>query len=163
MHLSFVAVILFGTLAASFALALELFAESLSPVPVTLDGAFSIATFLAIAGIAAIEEISKYVFLRQYALRFSAHIEPALTASIVLGALFGIGFAAIEIVIAAAMTVPYSPLPFLATASIHITTSVAFAVFLLTPATPRRFSAPWLIVSAILLHALYNLYILLFS
>ncbi len=169
MYLPSITLVVFGALAASFALLLELLVASLSSVPIALEGKFSFMVLLVIVGIAIIEEMSKYIFLRQYVRRFFTHTNPTLQTSLILGALFGTGFAAIETAIAAAMPLPYSPLPFLATASIHITTSVAFAVFLLTSAAPRQSDAPavrqhfpasWLIASAILLHTLYNLAII---
>ncbi|MFZ2299812.1 MAG: PrsW family glutamic-type intramembrane protease [Candidatus Moraniibacteriota bacterium] len=158
--------ILFGILAAGSALIAELLIASFSPVPITLEGTFSFVVFFAIVGIALIEEIVKYVFLRQYVRRFFAQETPSLKASLSLGTLFGLGFAAPEIYLATGVFQSFPLLAFPSILAVHIMTSVAFALFLFS--SSPRFTGPKrqllvfsLIAAAVLLHTLYNTYVLL--
>ncbi|MDP3957524.1 MAG: hypothetical protein Q8Q10_03430 [bacterium] len=175
----FIVIILFGALASSFALILELLAVSLFPLsgqaiftslPFALRGALSFEILLILICIAFIEEASKYIFLRQYARRFFANTAVAIRNSLLLGALFGLGFTFLEIffLLNTPAAHPFSTL--LGTASVHIATSITFALFLFSSPSPsllwpkrHPFSAFSLISAAVLFHTLYNLAILLFS
>ncbi len=163
---------LFGILAASFALLSELFLASFSSAPVILENTFSFSVFLIILGIAFIEEASKYVFLRQYARRFLLQARTPLKNSVLPGALFGLGFASLEMIFAVNAFTLVPSLPLLGTAGLHMATSIAFAMFLCSSAAPlrssligaqRRFLTAYLITTAVLLHTLYNMYILILS
>jgi len=175
----FIVIILFGALAASFALILELLAVSLFSlsgqtlfvsIPSALGGTFSLETLPILLGIAFIEEASKYTFLRQYARRLLTHTEISLNHTLILGTLFGLGFTLLEtfFLMNAPALPPFSVL--LGIASVHIATSIAFALFLFTfsnlsqqEPNKRSFSALSLLSAAILFHTLYNLAILSFS
>lgn len=173
----FIVIILFGALASSFALILELLSVSLfslsdqtlfTAIPFTLGGAFSFKVIFILLSIACIEEASKYIFLRQYSLRFFPRAGTSFNSSIILGTLFGLGFALLEILfVLHTPTLPSSfTLPGIL--GVHIATSVAFALFLFSSSTPspqepkkRQFGALSLISAAIIFHTLYNLTILL--
>lgn len=170
MYLSFVTLVVFGILAASFALLVEILITSLIPaIPSTLQHIFSFGTFLTLLGIACIEESAKYLFLSQYAKRFSANIIPSLRISIPIGALFGAGFAIVEIFLATGTMQSHPSLAIPSMAMLHIITGIMFSVFLFSPlyrrltVSKRRLLASYLIASAILLHTLYNMYVFLFA
>lgn len=160
----FIAIILFGILASCFALALELLAAGLFSVSLAALATLSFEALLLLSGIAFIEEASKYLFLRQYAARFfaAAADKSALRRALLLGAGFGIGFAAPEILLIQKSVAAPPALALIGTAGLHIATSAVFAVAILSFAQ-KRFSAPLLISAAALLHTLYNLGILFFS
>lgn len=159
----FIAIILFGILAACFALAFELLATGLSSVSLVSLETLSFKVTLVLFGIAFIEEVSKYVFLRQYALRFFAIAagRPALRNAALLGAGFGIGFAAPEIFLMQGSAIASPGLAFIGTAGLHMATSIAFAIAIFS-FPERRFSALLILVAAILLHLSYNASILFF-
>jgi hypothetical protein len=152
-----IAIILFGILAASFALALELLATGLSSVSLSSLETLSLKALLILAGIALIEEASKYVFLRQYASRFfvAGIGKPALLTASLLGAGFGIGFAVPEIFFLYSGAIASPALAFIATAGLHLATSIAFAISIFS-FSERRFSAFLILSAAILLHLSYN-------
>ena len=170
MYLSSITLVVFGILAASLALLAELFIASLTPaIPLTLENAFSFGTLLTLLGVAIIEEVSKYLFLHQYARRFSAPFVPSLKISLSLGTLFGIGFAAPEMYLATGVFLSSPVLTFPSMLAVHVVTSVMFALFLFS-ALYQRLTIPkkwllasYLIAAAILLHMLYNIYVFLFS
>ncbi len=162
--MSFITIILFGGLAASFSLIIEILTSVLFPVSQTialgLSPALSFTTFLAFLSIAGIEELSKYIFLRQYAKRFLSDFPSAITKSVLLGISFGLGFAALEIFL---IWYNLTRLPLWAlfgSAGLHIFTSVVFTVFLFSVAQ-KRFTRETLIALAIFSHLLYN--VLVFS
>lgn len=170
MYPSSITLIVFGILAASLALLAELFVASFTPaISLTLESTLSFGAFLTLLGAAIIEEVSKYLFLHQYAKRFSAPFVPSVKRSLSLGALFGIGFAAPEIFLATGVFLSSPALTFPSMLAVHVATSIIFALFLFSAlyqrlAVPKkRLFASYLVASAILLHTLYNLYILLFS
>lgn len=159
----------FGILASGFALLVELLVSGIVPAISTLSQEpFSFSTFLSLVCLASIEEVSKYLFLSQYIRRFSPSLPSSWKHSFWLGALFGIGFAAPETFLA---TGAFSSAPLLAFPSmitVHIITSILFAVFLFSSlyrsltGSKRHLLASYLIASAILLHTLYNMYVFLF-
>src|SRR3989344_667132 len=168
----FIVIILFGALAASFALILELLAVSLFSlsgqtlfvsIPSALGGTFSLETLPILFLIAFIEEASKYIFLRQYARRLLPHTEISLNHTLILGALFGLGFTLLETFFLMNASALHSFSTLLGTASVHMATSIAFALFLFSFSSPslqwlkrRPFSALSLISAAVLFHTLYN-------
>lgn len=157
----FIAIILFGILAASFALALELLATGLSSVSLVSLETLSFKVALVLSGIALIEEVSKYIFLRQYALRFFATNKSAIKNAVLLGAGFGIGFAAPEIFLMQSGAIASPAMAFIGTAGLHMATSSAFAITLFS-FSERRFSSFLILSAAILLHLFYNASILFF-
>jgi|GEM_PF-2544337 len=172
----FIVIILFGALAASFALILELLAVSLfsvsgqalfAPIPFTFGETLSLETLLILLCVAFIEETSKYLFLRQYAKRLFTNIEIPINHALILGTLFGLGFTLLEAFFLMNVSAAHPFLTLLGTASVHIATSIAFALFLFSSPSPSlqwpkryRFSALSLISAAVLFHTLYNLTIL---
>lgn len=175
----FIVIILFGALASSFALILELLAMSLfslsdqsflASIPFAIDGVFSLKTLLILLLIAFIEEASKYLFLRQYARRFFVYTAAAIKNSLILGVLFGLGFTILETLFLLNASAIHLFSALLGTASVHIITSAALALFLFSFSNPskqeprkRLFSAFSLISAAAIFHTLYNLAILFLS
>lgn len=155
--------LIFGILSAIFALIIELavdlfFSVSLAEVP-NLPHDLHITTLIALLGIAGIEESSKYLFLRLRIKRFPPAPSSAMWKNIVLGASFGIGFAVIEILLMFFSNFGFLPLWItLGTATLHITTSIIFAIFLFAVSQTHfaRFSA---VALAIFLHMLYNVFV----
>lgn len=164
-------IILFGALSGCFALILELAAFSLyaafgsapfSFSPIIIGSGISSSAFLAIAGIALVEEASKYLFLRQYALRYLGEAVIPERSALILGTLFGIGFASLEIALAIGSETAANPLyPILGVAGIHIATSLAFAWYLFRFSPKRPAHALNLVSAMVSLHILYNAAILL--
>lgn len=173
----FIVIILFGALASSFALILELLSASLfslsdqtffTAIPFALDGAFSFKTVFILLSIACIEEASKYIFLRQYSLRFFPRAGTSFNNSFILGTLFGLGFALLETLFVLNTSTFHSSFTVPGILGVHIATSIAFALFLFSSSTPspqepkkRQFGALSLISTALIFHTLYNLTILL--
>lgn len=170
-----IVIILFGTLASSFALILELLAVSLfsisdqtlfATIPFAFEGAFSLKVLLILLCVAFIEETSKYAFLRQYAGRFFVRTETSQSSALLLGTLFGLGFALLEIffLLNTSVTPPFFTLS--GTAFVHIATSVVFALSLFplsnTSQEPKkyRYGALSLISAMVVFHMLYNLAVL---
>ena len=147
--------LLFGIFSAAFALILELVFLSFStnpliPVVALFEGS-SLTPFLTFSLIAAavIEEASKFLFLRQYYIRFPSHpiFLPAL--------FFGLGFASVEVFLAFQNSV-YS-FAFVGSIALHIATSFLLAFFLRRSLTPLAVSSILAIALAILAHIAYNL------
>lgn len=155
----FIAIILFGILSSCFALILELIVAGAPFVSFVFTETLSFKILLILFGIAFIEETSKYIFLRQYASRFFTTSRAAIGSATILGASFGIGFAIPELFLIQYGMAEAPILALLGTASLHIATSIAFAIAILSFAK-NRFSAPILVSAAMLLHTLYNLIIL---
>lgn len=90
-------ILIFGVLSASFALLIELTVLNLGALhrydSLTFD--FSSLTLLAL--VAVIEESSKYLFLRQYLLRFFSGTPLRQNQVLGLGLSFGAGFASLEV------------------------------------------------------------------
>ncbi|MDO8566063.1 MAG: PrsW family glutamic-type intramembrane protease [Candidatus Moranbacteria bacterium] len=173
----FIVIILFGALASSFALILELLSVSLlslpdqtlfTAIPFTFDGVFSLESFFILLGIAFIEETTKYIFLRQYSLRFFARGGTSFNHSLILGTLFGLGFAILETLFVLNTSTLHSSFAVPGILGLHIATSIAFALFLFSPSNSspqepkkRQFGSLSLISAALVFHTLYNLAILL--
>lgn len=159
----FIAIILFGILSASFALAIELLATGLSSVSLVSLETLSFRALSILAGIALIEEASKYVFLKQYASRFliSGIDRPALRRAVLLGAGFGIGFAIPELFLIYSGAMASPALAYIGTAGLHMATSIAFAISILSFAE-KRLAAFLILAAAILLHLSYNATIISF-
>lgn len=165
-------IIIFGILSSCFALVFELviltlplFPDSVlySFFPLSSGEAFTLGTFLALLGAALFEEIAKYLFLRQYALRYLEQITLPTQETLLLGALFGGGFALVELTLILGSSDPHSFLPLLGIGILHILTSLFFAFFLFHRSLNRPLFAPCPILIAALLHMGYNMGILFFS
>lgn len=116
---------------------------------------------LMVGTAAVIEELSKWVFLRQFDVRFRGH--GTAPSRLLFGSLFGLGFASLELVLISSFfsLVPQNFLSFIGIASLHITTSVCFAYALLGPLPPARLKTWGLILGLSLLHTAYNVCLLL--
>lgn len=164
-------IIIFGILSSCFALVFELVALSLSsfsgqPLALSLFAfgeTFSLATAFSLLGLALIEETSKYLFLRQYALRYLKDSLASLRGALLLGILFGLGFSSLEIALTVSAGEAASFFAPAGIAVIHILTSLGFAAYLFHFSPRRPFFAPFLILAATFLHALYNMAVFLFS
>lgn len=168
-------IILFGFLAASFALIFEFLTMSLlsfsdqtlfTSLLFSFDGILSLKTFFILLGIVCIEESSKYIFLRQYANRFFTRIESTFKNSLFLGVFFGLGFSLLEFFFLINTSEVRSLFPIFGTAFVHTLTSVAFALFLFPDTSKNwlnrgKFSTLSLLFIAILFHMVYNLMALL--
>lgn len=156
-------IVLFGILAASFALILETLGASLFSLSTQIEG-FSFKTLLVLLSIAFIEESSKYIFLRQFAQRFIARIQPTPKNALLLGVLFGIGFSLLETFFLLNIAGSHPFLAFLKTTTVHIITSIIFALFLFPSTNPSkwRFSPRSLVLFAIIFHTIYNITALFF-
>lgn len=152
----FMTIFLFGILAASFALIIELLLFVLMPASLMISETLAFTNLFALLGVALIEEVSKYIFLRQYALRFLSEKKLLIRNALLLGVSFGIGFSALEIVLIQNEMSRFPGLEPLGTAGVHIITSSMLASILLSAVTKRVSSGLIILVAAILLHALYN-------
>lgn len=95
----FFSAFIFGFLSAILALVLELILIPPASFPEITALSWSVWSILLLAGIACIEEISKYLFLSRYLLQFSESIVRT-SQKISLGILFGLGFALLELTLA---------------------------------------------------------------
>lgn len=157
-------IILFGTLAASFALIIELLIMNLFALPFTLEGAFSFKIVLSFLLLALIEEGSKYLFLLRY--RKYAPDKNAFTfsTSLLTAILFGIGFSSLEIIFASQNLVVASLFPIVRTLLLHISTSLFLIYFLFSRWQQEHSFALkgfGILSSAILLHLMYNIFVFL--
>ena len=145
----FITSLLFGILSASFALVIEI---------LILINALSSPDFFVLLGAAIIEELSKYIFLKQYAKRYTYIIPSSIKQASILGASFGLGFAILELsLMSYKLQITTIPLwAIFGSASIHIITSIIFAVFLFS-FSQKRFTNLTAIALAIFLHILYNI------
>lgn len=144
--------LLFGALSASFALIIEI---------LILINALSFQDFFVLLGAAVIEELSKYIFLKQYAKQFIITFPFTVTKAVVLGSSFGLGFTILELSLMS-YKLQIATIPFWAifgSASLHIITSIIFAIFLFRlwrTLYQKRFTNLIAIALAIFLHILYN-------
>jgi hypothetical protein len=171
--IAFVTVFIFGLLAAFFAVIVEI-ATSVNPLALTLgtfrqfesyaDYLLSFTGIPLLILIAGIEELSRYVFLRQYALRFIFEPE-ALTRKqkALLGIFFGLGFSSLEIFLLFQTEDQTPLLPLSGIVLVHVVLSVLFAFSLLRNTPKRTLSTLLVLGLAILFHTLYNLAIVFLS
>lgn len=151
-------VFIFGLLAASFALVLELVLLNLSSLHDYSSLSFDFSSLGIVVLAALIEEGSKYLFARQYLSRFFASITLGTLQLLIVGFFFGAGFAAIEMAFALFGNPAQSDLlRILATALLHIATSLIILFFLKNEAG-RSFGRFFLPLGlAFALHVLYNI------
>ena len=155
----FIALILFGVLAASFALIFELLATGLAAVSLSPE-TLSAGTLGILLSIASIEEIAKYLFLRQYARRFLTADRCTLPYALLCGVGFGSGFAALEFFLSQNGVAAIPAPALIGTAGLHIATSSALAVTLFSSAQKTSFRF-FVLALAILVHTAYNATVLL--
>lgn len=152
-------VFIFGLLAASFALLLELVILNLSSLHDYSSVPFDFSNLSILALAALIEEGSKYLFVRTYLSRFFEGLNIDPLKLLALGAFFGAGFAAIEVTLSLSGNPDPSSsdlLHILATAVLHVATSLVI-LFFLKDAARRSLGALFLPLSlAFALHMLYN-------
>lgn len=147
----FITSLLFGVLSASFALVIEI---------LILINVLSSPDFFILLGAAIIEELSKYIFLKQYAKRYAYIIPSSIGQASILGTSFGLGFAILELSLMS-YKLQIATIPFWAifgSTSLHIITSIIFAVFLFS-FSQKRFTNLTAIALAIFLHILYNAFV----
>lgn len=157
-------ILLFGALAASFALIIELLMMNLLPVSLTLEGTFSFGILSSFLLLALIEEASKYIFLLRYKKYAPYRSEPTFSIYAVLAVLFGVGFSSLEIVFASQNISMVSLSSILSTLLLHIGTSLIFISFLFSQPEQKRplaLKSSWIILVAVLLHLAYNVLIFL--
>lgn len=169
----FVSIIFFGILSASFALMLELLTSLLASFfgpglhinldPILTGTAFSATIVLTLVGIAFIEEYSKYLFLRQYALRYFLTTASTIRGATVLSVLFGIGFTSLETALIISGLTPFVPVALLGVALLHIATSFIFSFYLFSYSDERPWFPLGLLFLATLTHTLYNIAIFFLS
>lgn len=170
----YLTIYIFGLLAAFLALIIEI-VSAISPITVKLDSARHVGLlaeyFLTWAGIiplvliAAIEEVARYTFLRQFVRRFRVSDAPfGLTEKLLLGTIFGLGFASLEaFLILEGQDHNPSGLQLTGIVLLHVCMSILFSFLLLKSSTPKLFHTLFTLGLAILLHTAYNLGILLYS
>ncbi len=152
----------FGALAAAFALIAELlvfslftFSEnsSVTPLPVSESGlSITILTTLLLG--ALIEEASKYLFLIRYRVLRLRENAPALKGALLLGLFFGLGFSLPE-AWSAWHTIGLEAAPITGIVAIHTITSLLLAASALIPDSRFR---PWLaFILAAGVHIAYNI------
>lgn len=153
-------VFIFGLLAASFALLLELVILNLSSLHDYASLPFDFSNLSILATAALIEEGSKYLFVRTYLDRFFGNLNLDTLKLLALGLFFGGGFAAIEVTLSLSgnpTPTPNELFHILATALLHVTTSLVI-LFCLKDAPRRSLGEIFLPLSlAFSLHLLYNL------
>ncbi|OGI15039.1 MAG: hypothetical protein A3E38_03295 [Candidatus Moranbacteria bacterium RIFCSPHIGHO2_12_FULL_54_9] len=158
----FIFAIIFGALAGSFALILELVTLPGDALITGPSQYFAFGSIFTLLGVALIEETSAYLFLRQYALRYFPGTLASVRATLLSGLLFGIGFASLEIALILWNSSGWLVWPLFGILFIHIVTSLIFALFLLYFSQKRPWFAPAPIAGALVLHTLYNAIIAFF-
>lgn len=143
--------IVYGFFAASAALLVEILVGASSPAstPSLPPGVL----FIILA--ASIEEGSKWLFLRQFHLRYGTVLTPP--ALLLAGILFGVGFSMLELLLITAGFKALAWFPLFGILSLHLLTSLAFALYLLGPARHTLLRTIGLSLGMVALHTLYNL------
>lgn len=155
-------ILIFGFLSAAFALIAELaifslftFSESTSATPLPVGGAaLSFSILLTLFFGALIEEASKYLFLVRYRVLRLRESTPAFKGALLLGLLFGLGFALPE-AWSAWYTIGSIAAPIVGIILIHMATSIFLAATLLVPT--GRLNPRIALVLAVILHIAYNI------
>ena len=158
----FIVALIFGALAGSFALALELVALPGDALITDPSQYFAFNSIFTLLGVALIEETSAYLFLRQYALRYFPNTLANIRETLLIGILFGIGFASLEIALILGSGSEWLFWPICGILFIHTVTGLIFALSLLYFSQKRPWFAPAPIAGALVLHTLYNAIIAFF-
>ena len=151
---------IFGALSASFALLIELVVLNLDHLQEFSSPTFDASSLLLLVAVALIEELGKYLFLRQYLLRYFKATSISLKTALYLGFFFGSGFSSLEVAFASAdQTIPLAFFPLLGIVLIHILTSLILVSFLRFQ--NKQFSSFILpLILATLVHFFYNSFLL---
>lgn len=145
--------LIFGVLAGSLALIIELvflnMNGSLSTAPVPPD-----FTNLAILTAAVlIEEVARMLFLHQFSRRYFAAASPTKIALILIGLLYGLGYATLEL----GLILSQGGAPFKSLVGIVAIHSILSLLFVFSLSGKLRFSLLWAFALGSALHLLYNL------
>lgn len=171
---SFFTTFIFGLLAAFLAVIIEI-VTAISPLALKLDSARHVGLYtqywltwaglLPLVLLAAIEESVRFVFLRQFILRFRPSDSPSgPIEKTLLGIAFGVGFSSLEIFLILGGTERVSPwLQLAGIVMLHVVMSIILSFLLLSNHPKKRFVTAFVLALTILLHTLYNLGILLYS
>ena len=141
--------LIFGLLAACFALFFELTLAAL-----TYTTKLTYILPLIIAPIT--EELSKFFLIRQYARRYLNGVSLSKKKVLLLGLLFGLGFASVEAFLVIHEESLLSLLPLLGSILLHVVTSIMFAFYWLGFFQHRPRQGLIILSSLIVLHMLYN-------
>ena len=148
---------IFGTLAAFFAIILEIVTLDLSHLSDYSSLTLAFSSLVLLMAVALIEEGSKYLFLRQYLLRYFAAVPLTPRQALSLGLGFGVGFSAIEAAFIISRKTGTNDLLWLSGIFlVHIAAALIFVFFLKHP-EKRNFSAFFLpLFLTVLIHFLYD-------
>lgn len=155
-------VIIFGFLAAAFALIAELlvfslftFSESASVTPLPIGGAeLSFSVLLTLLLGALIEEASKYLFLLRYRIIRIREETLSFLQTALTGLLFGLGFSLPEAWFAWD-TIGLKAAPITGIVLVHAVTSILLAAALLDPSSRLRPRIAYIL--ATIIHIAYNI------
>ncbi len=150
------ALFVFGGLAAAFALIVELVLISLSLSP---DSSLS-PSLLTLLIAVLIEEGSKCLFLRRATVFFFRNVTLSVKQTLLLGALFGLGFSVPEFWLAATGLDIFRFFPISSIILVHTATSLLLAYAIL--GKKRRRTLLIAFITAFLLHGTYNMAIFRF-
>ncbi|MEI8096938.1 MAG: PrsW family glutamic-type intramembrane protease, partial [Candidatus Moraniibacteriota bacterium] len=156
----FITILIFGALAGSFALVLELLTMSLFSLPFAMEEIFSFSTFFIFLLLACIEEISKFIFLNRYKKYSLLKNSQTISSFITLAILFGIGFSSLETILSFQDISLLSLSSILKTLLLHISTSLLFVYFIFYKKERKPIVHSvnlWLILSTIFIHLIYNI------
>lgn len=148
---------IFGTLAAFFAIIIEIVTLDLGHLSDYSSPILAFSSLALLMAVALIEECSKYLFLRQYLIRYSTAILLTPKQIFSLGLGFGSGFSTIEAAFIISQKMEISSFLWLSgILFVHITTVLILVSFLKRP-EKRVFSASFLpLFLAISVHFLYD-------
>lgn len=153
----FFTALIFGALAGSLALIIEIVVLNVSGSLTTASSGADFTNLAIVALAVLIEEITRLLFLRQFFKRFLATVTPTWPALCFIGLCYGLGYATLEL----GLIVGQGATAFFGLAGIvlvHTALSVFFA-FSLSRVLP--FALTLTFGLAVILHFLYNLSLIL--
>lgn len=157
--MSYITLLIFGMLSACFALLFEIGILSFSHLTDPSLTPLNFASLFTLLLAAAIEEISKFAFLKQYVKRYLPGGSAERTKFLFLGIFFGIGFALPEIALTSQFfSFPLFP-PILGILALHLMTSILLAFFVLRRKDSSVHSMLFPLGLVIVIHLVYNLVI----
>lgn len=152
----FVFIVLFGLLSACFALLIEIGVLSLGDITNPTFTPFNFSSLHTLLLLAVIEEVSKFLFLAQFAKRFFSETHAMLHLALLLGILFGIGFSAPEFFLSIhSLVTDFTPI--ISVVALHILTSILLAYYVFFTHKKQPLFLLAFLALAISLHVLYNL------
>lgn len=163
--MSYPMIAIFGLLAASMAVIIEIITLGAPGVTSYPLSAINFSSIFALLAVAIVEEGTKYIFLRQYIRRFLQDRAPSLKTAVALGFAFGLGFASLEIAFILFDTTKAGVAlwPLTGILSLHIATSILLATVLSRTLKSSLFTLAPALGSVIGIHVLYNLAVSIFS